>query len=247
VEAESGRDTLAAEPRQRWRITFGRGTDAPPHTHREIADAWIAALRVSLPLPHSEAARQRPPLTFAAPLSVGMPAERELADLYLADRLAAWHVRAAIRAAAPAGINVADAHDVWLGSPPLAGSVAAADYRIVLAGEPSRDTQELRNAAAGLLAATTLERRRPRGTESIAYDLRPLLDAIEVLSADPPVLLVRTRFHPERGAGRPEEVVAALGDAMGTSLEIATTVRQRVLLADELAKIGLGRFDAPGG
>jgi radical SAM-linked protein len=246
VEAESARDTIAAEPRQRWRITFGRGADAPAHTHREIADAWIAALRATLPLPRSESARQRPPLTFAAPLSVGMPAERELADLYLADRVAAWQVRAAIRETAPAGINGADAHDVWLGAPALAGSVAAADYRIVLAGQPP-NAQAIRDGAARLLAAATLERRRPRGNDSVTYDLRPLLDAIDVQDGDPRVLLVRTRFHPERGAGRPEEVVAALGDAMGASLEIATTVRERVLLADELTKTGLGMFDAPRG
>ena len=47
---------------------------------------------------------------------------------------------------------------------------------------------------------------------------------------------MRTRIHPELGTGRPDEVVAALGDAMGKPLAIAQTVRRRLLLADELRR-----------
>jgi hypothetical protein len=164
-----------------------------------------------------------------------MAAEREVADLYLAERLPAWRVREAVCASAPAGVAIAGVHDVWLGAPPLAAGVAAADYRIALAGDACGDLPAIRDAAARLLSAPTLERRRPRGTDSVTYDLRPLLAAIHVGDAVPAVLLVRTRFHPERGAGRPEEVLAALADALGTPLTAAETVRERVLLVDEIA------------
>ncbi len=87
-----------------------------------------------------------------------------------------------------------------------------------------------------LLSAARLERHRPKGNESVAYDLRPLLASIDVREDAPTVLLVRTRFLPERGAGRPEEVLAALGDALGTPLAAAQIVRERILLADALAE-----------
>jgi hypothetical protein len=42
-------------------------------------------------------------------------------------------------------------------------------------------------------------------------------------------------FHPELGTGRPEEVVAALGERLGIGLVAGSIVRERVLLTDELA------------
>jgi hypothetical protein len=93
-----------------------------------------------------------------------------------------------------------------------------------------------------LLSATTLERRRPKGNDSVTYDLRPLLAAIDVQDGTPPLLHLRTLFHPERGAGRPEEVLAALADALGRPLAAAAIVRERVLLAD--APAGPDTFDA---
>jgi hypothetical protein len=44
---------------------------------------------------------------------------------------------------------------------------------------------------------------------------------------------VRTRIHPELGTGRPEEVVAALGDRLGRALEARTVVRERLILAED--------------
>jgi radical SAM-linked protein len=246
VDPETARGTAVAEPRQRWRVTFGRRADAPSTTHRELADAWSAALAQRVPLPNSGGARQRPPLTFAAVLPAGVAADCELADLYLAERLPAWRVREAVCDSAPTGVVVAGVHDVWLGAPALPASVAAADYRISLA-DAGFDAAALRAAAARLLAAPTLERRRPRGDSLVAYDLRPLVAAIDVKDAFPTELLVRTRFHAERGAGRPEEVLAALGDVLGTPLAAAQIVRERVLLADDIAPHGplAGAFDAP--
>jgi hypothetical protein len=164
-----------------------------------------------------------------------MAAESELADLYLAQRLPAWRVRQAVRDAAPSGIVVGAVHDVWLGAPALAGCVAAADYRIALADDTACDAATLRAAASRLLSAETVERRRPRGEGWVTYDLRPLLGAIAIDVGDTArtTLRVRTRFHPERGAGRPEEVLAAVAEAAGTELRAAEIVRERILLADD--------------
>jgi hypothetical protein len=47
---------------------------------------------------------------------------------------------------------------------------------------------------------------------------------------------MRTRIHPELGTGRPEEVVAALSDDLGSPLAIERIVRRRLLLLDELVE-----------
>jgi len=169
-----------------------------------------------------------------------MPAERELVDVLLTERLPIDQMRRAIDRALPAGHELIELHDVWLGEPALPGQTAAADYRIDLAGSP--DVGAIEAAAASLIASSSLVRQKPKGGGD--YDLRPLLDdvAVERGGADSGaganarklvVLRVRTRFHPERGAGRPDEVVAALAELAGADLSIASIVRDRVVLASE--------------
>jgi len=51
------------------------------------------------------------------------------------------------------------------------------------------------------------------------------------------VLEIRTRFSPERGAGRPDEVLAALSEAADLPLIARQTRRTRLWLASELPAI----------
>ncbi|HVL53459.1 MAG TPA: TIGR03936 family radical SAM-associated protein, partial [Vitreimonas sp.] len=223
-----GSSPPVAEPRQRWRLVFARPV-ASALSHRELADAWTAALQAStLPLPRT-AGRPRPVLAFAAPLLSGIPARRELADLWLAQQQPIADVRQALVASMPEELRLVDLHDVWLGAPALAADLVGAEYRIDLAGEKTAGS-ELAAAARRLLEAASLPRTRARGSGTVAYDLRPLLDDVCVEAGPPPALRVRTRYHPERGAGRPEEVVAALGDALGRPLTAAATRRERLIL-----------------
>ena len=70
----------------------------------------------------------------------------------------------------------------------------------------------------------------------MAYDLRPLLADLAVLDPGPPVVIrARTRFDPVLGSGRPEEVIAALGEAAGVSLTVRSMVRERLVMRDDPA------------
>jgi radical SAM-linked protein len=223
----------AAEPRQRWRLVVARALGAPERAQRDLADDWIAAIDAAgLPVAWTEGARPRPRIAFGAPLPVGMAANGELIDVVTTERWPAWRVREALRRHVPAGLRLVDVQDVWNPAPPLAGRVPAADYRIVLAGTAPAD--RLRAAAAGLLAAPRLPRNRARGDDTVEYDLRPLLLAISVEDGPPLAVTARTRFHPELGTGRPEEVVAALGEHTGQPLEVGSIVRERLLLVEDL-------------
>ena len=138
----------------------------------------------------------------------------------------------------PDDLELLALEDVWTGAPPLASVVAAADYRVELE-QPSPERDALRVAARDLLNSPTLERERQRGSGHVRYDLRPLLGDVdvEVPAGGLPALVVRTLFHVERGAGRPEEVVAALGERLRTALAVRSTTRLRVLLVDELGQV----------
>ena len=130
----------------------------------------------------------------------------------------------------PAGWHLVDLEDVWVGAPPLPGRVAAADYRIALEGQVGADA--LASACAALLAAATLPRQRTKGDRTIDYDLRPLV--LDLAAPADGVVVVRTLIHPEMGSGRPDEVVAALADAVGIPLAVQSIVRERLLLVEDL-------------
>lgn len=233
--AEATADEAPAPPRQRWRLVLARSAGAPELAGRESADVWEAALEASaLPL-FRPVGRLRPRIAFGAPIPATLEVERELADILLTEFVPTWRVRECLADHLPEGWQLVDLHDVWLGSPALAGQVAAADYRI---GVTDADGPALAVAAAGLLTATELPRERQKGGSTVRYDLRPLLADVRVVEPGPSVMLrARTRFHPVLGTGRPEEVVAALGDAVGTTLVVTSLVRERLILADETDQV----------
>ncbi|MFL5777744.1 MAG: DUF2344 domain-containing protein [Chloroflexota bacterium] len=220
------------EARQRWRLVLRRSPDAPPLGPREQADAWAAAALASgLPVAGSDATPPRPKLVLAAPLSARAAAEADLADLFLTDRLPAWRVREALDTVVPEGWALVDLRDTWVGGPALAALVVAADYRIALAPV---DAIDIERAVKNVLAAASLPRDRPKGGSTARYDLRPLIAGLALADAGPPpTLTTRTRFDPERGVGRPEEVIAVLGDVVGKPLEATSVVRERLILSDD--------------
>lgn len=225
-----------SQARQRWRLVFSRGEDARFLSHLDAVKAWERAFRRgSIPIATTEGLHPRPRLIFAAPLQLGMLAERELADLYLSERLTLPDFRDRLFRALPPGYGVVDLHDVWLGAPALAPQLVAADYRATLVGLTAA---ELRRAAEALLAAERLDREKRREGKSIGYDLRPLLVALRIgeLEAeeaaavasempgganrgDPPGahLWARLRHSQDGGSGRLEEVVAALAEEAGAA------------------------------
>jgi radical SAM-linked protein len=226
-------DEPPALARQRWRLVLARDADAPALVGRELSDAFERVMETTaLPL-FRPSGRARGRVAFGAPLQVGIAAERELADIVLTELVPRSVVRDRIAGGLPDGWHLVDLFDVWLGAPPLAGQVVAADYRIAF-GET--DVAALTVACAGLLAATALPRERAKGAAVVTYDLRPLLVDVRVVDPGPPVRVrARTRFDPALGTGRPEEVVASLADRCGRALEVVSIVREQLILAGDRA------------
>ncbi|MEA2519249.1 MAG: hypothetical protein QOF49_1329, partial [Chloroflexota bacterium] len=111
----------AAEPRQRWRLTFAREPVEREQVGRAGLDAWQESLVGSgLPVAGLEpggAGKAR--IAFAAPLPASVRGEAELADIFLLGRRLLWEVREALETRLPAGHRWVAAEDVWLGAPPL--------------------------------------------------------------------------------------------------------------------------------
>jgi radical SAM-linked protein len=226
-----------ARPRQRWRIRYSRDESAAALTQREEVDAWTDAVgRAALPLV-TTGDPPRPRVAFGPPLPVGCVADDEPVDFLLERPVSLRLVSASLAAITPAGHSVRAIHDVWLGAPALQAAVRAVDYAVV-ARDP--DVATVAAAAARLLAATTVPRVRARAGRESTYDLRPLVDTI-VVDRDPssaaaaPRTRIRFRFRlqPERGIGRPDELLAALADDAGAPISPDGVRRTRVWLIDD--------------
>jgi radical SAM-linked protein len=202
-------------------------------TGREYIGRWENALLDS-GLPVLLLGTGRPRIALGAPLPSGSSAERELVEFWLTRTLPAWAIREPLSSHLPTSHRAVDLENVWIGAPALSGQVAAADYSVSVSGDVSLGAADA--AAARLIERNHVPRKRQKGGETRTYDLRPLLERLLVDGvADGELRLrMRTRLHPERGTGRPDEVVAALGDELGTELRIGQTVRERLLLADEV-------------
>lgn len=243
MPAASAVPAAPLEVRQRWRVVYRRRSDAPRLPQREQLAAWEAAINVSgLPLAGLELANPRPRLVFAAFLAEGLGAERELLDLFLVSRLPVAEVRVRLLGSMPAGHDLVDVHDVWLGEPPLSGQVVAADYRLSIetADGAEPDRAALESASERLLQSAALPAARDKGGRTVPYDLRPLIADVTVLDpraaaeGEPPnglELRIRTLFDPARGVGRPDEVLAALSGLAGEPLVARLIVRERLILA----------------
>ncbi len=215
-----------SESKQRWRLAFARDEEARYLSHLDAAHLWERSLRRGrVPVAMSEGFSPRPRLIFGAPLPLGMLAEHDLADLFVSERLTRRDMRLRLEAGMPRGYRLIDLRDEWVGAPALATELAAADYRLTLLGA---EAGRLRTASLELLGADALPRERRREKKVTAYDLRPLLLALEVREADQADeavegseragIWMRLRHSQDRGSGRPEEVVAALGDRLGLTV-----------------------------
>jgi radical SAM-linked protein len=214
-------------------VTFGRaastGDEIP--SGRDYIGQWEETLLAS-GLPVLVLASGRPRIALGAPLPTGCAAEAELLELWLTELRPAWAVREGIEPGLPPGHRLTVLESIWLGAPALSGQIAAADYEVRLDGDVG--AAELQAAANRTLATTTLPRDRLKGGVVKTYDLRPLIVSLEAGGAEDAAVSMRTRIHPELGTGRPDEVVAALADEVGRPLPIVSTVRRKLLLADEL-------------
>jgi radical SAM-linked protein len=209
---------------------LSRGPLEGENGQREQLAAWERVLAASgLPVAGLDAEPPKPRFALAAPLGVAITGESELADVWLTERLPVWRVREALATSVPAGYRLAGVQDVWLGEAALPGQVVASVYRASF-GPGTVVAEDLVRACRDLLDADALPRERQKGQTTVMYDLRAFIGALEVDRAGP-VLRMTLRHDPERGIGRPDEVMAALGERLGVALTATSLVREELVLA----------------
>jgi len=209
---------------QRLRVTFTRGEEMKYITHLDLMRFWERALRrAGVPISYSEGFSPHAQISLAAPLPVGTTSDGELMDVFLSEHVTPKALIEQVAPQLPPAIQIKAVEDVGLSLPALQADVRFAEYEVDVAA----DEDSARDAVQRFLAAESVPWEHRREDEVRSYDIRPLVDSIEVAQAcDGRVRLLMRLRNDNSGSGRPDQVVAALGLAVPARIH-----RARLLLA----------------
>jgi radical SAM-linked protein len=189
----------------RIRITFAKTGALRYIGHLDLHRMWERVTRrAGLSLAYSQGFHPQPKIQLAAALPLGFSSRCELLDLWVEGEPDLSQLPAAIQAAVPPGLKILEVIGVDEKGPPLQTQVMSSEYTVTLPADIDGLTQRL----DAILKADTLPRER-RGK---AYDLRPLIENLELAdSINEGNLRLFMRLSAREGAtGRPEEVLDAL-------------------------------------
>jgi radical SAM-linked protein len=220
----------ARTPEQRVRISFAKGGELKYISHLDLTRTWERIFRRAvLPVAYSQGFNPRPRFQIAAALPVGVTGRAELVDIWLVESVKPDDVLARLQSAVPPGLDVLSAKEVDLRAPSLQSQMVAADYMAHI--ESDEPVEGIDTRVQALLNAPTLLRQRQHKGRLQSYDLRPLIQTIDVQPAgEGRVRLVMRLQSSPQGAGRPDEVLDALG------LSLAPHTMERTNLCFEFDK-----------
>ncbi len=201
-------------PVQRLRMAYAKGEELRYISHLDLQRTWERAFRrARLPMAYSQGFNPRPRFQMASALPVGVTGRSELLDIWLVEPLSSEEAVSRLRPVLPGGLEVLSAEEVELPAPALQAQMRAADYQAEIhTAEPAG---AIEGRIEALMASQAIPRRRMQKGEWQAYDLRPLIQAVRVeVTAEGTILLTMRLEASPRGAGRPEEVLDALGLAL---------------------------------
>ncbi len=201
---------MRSETVQRLRLTFGVRSPLCYASVLDMGRLWERLLRrARVPLAYTQGFNPHPRLQFADALPVGYDSVCELVDMWLSERQDFAEFAHTAREQAPAGLDILAGEEVTLNAVSPQSTMRQAEYRVSLDTPSSRD--DLAAAVERILTQPSLIRRRMKKGELAEYDLRPLVYEIELLDERDGQQHLRLLLRcGSQGAGRPEEVVAAL-------------------------------------
>jgi radical SAM-linked protein len=196
----------------RIRITFVKQGPLRYTGHLDLHKLWErAARRAELPLAYSQGFHPQPKMNMAAALPLGFSSRCEVMDIKLEHDIPLENLPTRLNSTLPSGLQVVRVEQVDERAPALQTQVAAAEYEVIFTEEIDR--AELERKIDSVMKLQTI----PRERRSKMYDLRPLLEELQLLADGKLFMRLTAR---EGATGRPEEVLDVLGIAFeGTRIE----------------------------
>ena len=191
----------------RARITFSKQGALRYTGHLDLHRLWERDMRrADLPLSYSQGFHPQPKISLASALPLGFSSRCEMLDVRFNMEIPTDEIASRLQDSLPPDIRITRVELVEEREPALQTQVASASYEIELT-EPV-DGSDLTQKAAALMTSESLPRER-RGK---FYDLRPLIETLQVTTGPDGEVGLEMKLAARNGAtGRPEEVLNALG------------------------------------
>lgn len=191
----------------RARITFTKQGALRYTGHLDLHRLWERTMRrADLPLSYSQGFHPQPKISLAAALPLGFSSLGEVLDVRFNEEIPTEEIKSRLKDNLPPDIQVTKVESVDERAPALQTQVLSAAYEVHLT-EPV-DGSDLTRKVEELMMSESLPRER-RGK---FYDLRPLIEALSVVTeANGKVWLHMTLSARDGATGRPEEVLNTLG------------------------------------
>ena len=190
----------------RARITFTKQGALRYTGHLDLHRLWERAMRrADLPLSYSKGFHPQPKISIAAALPLGFSSRAEVVDVRFNEEISTEEIASRLKDNLPVDIKVTKVEGVDERAPALQTQVRSAKYEVHLT-EPV-DKSDLTRKVGELMMSESLPRER-RGK---SYDLRPLIETLNVITeANGKVSLRMTLSARDGATGRPEEVLNML-------------------------------------
>lgn len=191
----------------RLRFTFSKEGWLIYSSHLDMMRVWERALRrAGAPLAYSGGFNPRPKLQIARALPLGHIGEAELIDVWLEKPVPQEQLAKSLVPVLPEGLRIKQVQEVQPGAPAMQTRITATEYRVVV------DWDEPAEAVAGRVGRILAETELPHQRRGKRYDLRPLIERLQVeeVSGGRVVLYIRLSARPG-ATGRPEAVLDKLG------------------------------------
>ena len=191
----------------RYRIHFAKSEAIRFTSHLDLHRAWERTLRrARVPLVYSQGFNPRPKMNQSPALPLGCTSECEAVDIWLEEERAPDKILHDVDQVAPEGLQIQSVIKVDPKAPSLQSQTVAFEYAVILDQPPPHD--DLQRFVKAIVESNKLPRRR-RGKD---YDLRPLIESLEITHEDMGTPKLRMILSARPGAtGRSEEVIASLG------------------------------------
>lgn len=204
----------------RARITFSKQGALRYTGHLDLHRLWERAMRrADLPLSYSQGFHPQPRISLASALPLGFSSRGEVVDVRFNDEIPTEEIAARLKDSLPPDIQVTHVENVDERGPALQTQVLSAMYDVHLT-EPVNGSDLTRKVEELVLSEFL-----PRERRGKFYDLRPLIETLDVITEADGNVWMQMKLAARDGAtGRPEEVLNALG------IEPEYTLVERTLL-----------------
>jgi radical SAM-linked protein len=193
--------------RYRYRIQFEKSDQIRFISHLDLHRTWERTLRrAGLPVYHSQGFNPRPKINLSRALPLGQTSECELMDVWLKKKIEPRELLDRLQESAPPGLILSSAEEVALSESSLQSRITSAAYVVSL--HELSDAGAIKSAIDRILQADQL----PRIRRKKEYDLRPLIESLEIGSISAEGITLNMHLAAREGAtGRPEEVLLEMG------------------------------------